>query len=153
VEIPDVTRRTFEREIKKRVAPGATIWTDGHASYKWLGEEDSGFKWDYVIHSDGEFYKDTEFSFEHDGPVSTNAVEGLFSRFKKHVRRTKQVMHPNRTHYGNWIGEFLFIEKYLNQKKLKGKSWRGVAFFHMIRLVLVRACVCIDISPGCPAIR
>ena len=46
VEIPVVTRRAFEQEIKKRVAPGATIWTDGHASYKWLCDDDSGFKWD-----------------------------------------------------------------------------------------------------------
>ena len=29
----------FKGEIKKRVPPGATVWTDGHKSYKWIGKD------------------------------------------------------------------------------------------------------------------
>ena len=35
-QAPDRTRGTFEREIQKRVAPRALIWTDLFTSYQWL---------------------------------------------------------------------------------------------------------------------
>jgi len=139
IEIADTKRTTFEAAIRKRVAPGALIWTDGHASYKWLGEASSGYLWDYVVHSTGEFSKDTETSFENGGPVSSNAVEGLFSRFKSHNRKTKQILNPKRSNYGLWVGEFLFIEKYLNAKRVGAYSWRAVAFFQLIRLLCAYA--------------
>ena len=82
-----------------------------------------------------DFSKKTEFFSEHGGPVSTNAVEGLFGRFKRHVRVSKQVMNPQKTNYGHRLGEFLFIEKFLNARRLQGKSWRGVAFLQLVRFL------------------
>ena len=77
VTIPNRKRKTLEREIRKRVANGALIWTDSFSSYKWLGKAGSGYKWDCVDHSLGEFAKGN-----YPNRVSTNAVEGLFKRAK-----------------------------------------------------------------------
>lgn len=36
LQVPDRTRGTLEREIQKRVAPGALIWADLRKSFQWL---------------------------------------------------------------------------------------------------------------------
>ena len=36
LQASDRTRGTFEREIQKRVAPGALIWPDLFKRYQWL---------------------------------------------------------------------------------------------------------------------
>ena len=134
-EIPNKRKSTFRRKIKSVVADGATIWTDCHSSYKFLGKPGSGYTWDCVVHSQGQFSKTTEFDPEHAGPVSTNAVEGLFKRFKEHIRRTKQVLQPQRSNYGLWIGEFMWMERFLNKQRLRGRSWRAPAFFHLCKFL------------------
>ena len=73
VVVPNRRRETLEPVIRARVALGATVWTDGHMSYKWMGHRKSGYTWDCVNHARGEFARDGVF---------TNAIEGLFSKLK-----------------------------------------------------------------------
>ena len=88
IKIDSPSRVHIEREIRARVSPGALIWTDGHKSYKWLGERApglgllspvSGYRWNWVNHNRRQFAKNDEATGIR---VSTNAVEGLFSRLK-----------------------------------------------------------------------
>ena len=105
IQVPDRRRQTLERHIRERIAPGALIWTDGHASYKFLGlgapergalSPRSGFRWDWVNHAQGEFAR---------GDVSTNAVEGLFSRLKKSLRASR-ITKIHQQDYGIYLENF-----------------------------------------------
>jgi hypothetical protein len=63
VVIPNFTRTVIQAEIHRHKAVGGLVWTDGHKSHKWMGKEIgrgelsavSGFRWDWVNHSNGEF--------------------------------------------------------------------------------------------------
>jgi transposase-like protein len=132
VVVPNRRRETLEQIIRARVAPGATVWTDGHASYKWMGEgveqgelSPAGFRWSKVVHADGEFVR---------GEVSTNAVEGLFSRLKKFLRESK-VTHVSKEAYGIYLGEFLWREKFLSQRALGHGVWRHAAFWKLCDVI------------------
>ena len=96
--------------------PGAHIWTDSHKCYSWIGLKAkegelspvSGYRHSKVIHKNKQFAK---------GPVSTNAVEGLFSRVKRFLS-VARVTKVRRRNYGLYLGEFLWREKYLSKTGL-----------------------------------
>jgi hypothetical protein len=93
VVIPNCTRAIIQAESYRHVTVGALVWTYGHKSYKWIGEgigrgelsAASGFRWDWVNHSKGEFSRPQANGDP--GPVSTNGVEVLFGGLKKHFGR------------------------------------------------------------------
>ena len=68
--------------IEAHVEKGSIIWTDGHASYAWLDEADSGYTHESVIHRRGEFAK-----LKNSANVSTNAIEGMFALAKRLLRQ------------------------------------------------------------------
>jgi hypothetical protein len=117
----------------RHVAVGALVWTDGHKSYKWMGEgvgrgelfAASGFRWDWVNHSKGEFSRPQANGDL--GPVSTNGVEGLFGRLKRHLRQSGVTKISKRC-YAKYLGEFLWREKYLSRRNLGTHNWRPHAF-------------------------
>ena len=73
--VPNRTAETMEVLIRRHVALNSKVWTDGYPSYKWM-RHTPDFDWAYVVHKD-------EFT---SGEVSSNGVEGLFGRTKKHFR-------------------------------------------------------------------
>ena len=88
--------------IEKHVHEGSTVWTDGHASYLWL-DEDPRFVHESVVHRKGEFARLRLTGIV----VSTNAIEGLFSRVKRMLKRHHAV--PRRQEgYGAHLGEFIW---------------------------------------------
>ena len=114
--------------IPKYCVPGAHIVTDEHGSYKWLHEghvekgrlsQISGFIHSWVKHSAGEFA---------DEDMSTNGVEALLARTKRHFKciRCTKVSHRN---YGPYLAEFLWREKFLSGRALGGADWRKHAFW------------------------
>ena len=125
--IPNRKRITLEPIIRKRILPGSTIWTDLHKSYHWLGKPNSGYSWDSVIHSKGKLSKGPEH-------ISTNSVEGLFSRLKKHLR-TSRVTYVSQKHYGIYLGEFLWRDRALKASILGTDQWRHYAFWALCRLL------------------
>ena len=74
-------RKKRFKVIEKHVAEGTIIWTDGHASYNFLDEYPYFFH-ETVIHRRGEMVRLNALGQK----VSTNAIEGLFSRVKRMLR-------------------------------------------------------------------
>jgi hypothetical protein len=140
VVIPNCTRSVIQAEIHRHVAVGALVWTDGRKSYKWMGEgvgrgelsAASGFRWDWVNHSKGEFSRPQANGDL--GPVSTNGVEGLFGRLKRHLRQSGVTKISKRC-YAKYLGEFLWREKYLSRRNLGTHNWRPHVFFLLCRAV------------------
>lgn len=128
--IRDADRVTIEAAIRAKVALGATVWTDGHASYKWLENANSDYDWDTVIHSDRQFSK-----CRIDGVcISTNSVEGFFSRVKKHLEVTGVTKVKKRTTVS--FGEFLWRERYLSSTTLGDDAkWRDFAFWKLLETI------------------
>jgi IS1 family transposase len=135
VEIDRKDRLTLETEIRKRIYPGALIWTDGYSSYKWLGQGQpfrgalspySNYCWDWVNHSAGEFSRVAEYGSGE--RVSTNGFGSLFSRLKKHLRQSK-ITKVHRDNYCIYLGEFLLRDKYLNAASLGTSNRRPYAFW------------------------
>ena len=81
VIIPNLKRPTIEAQIRARCMPGAIIWTDGFARYKWLGRAESPFWWSFVNHSQREFSRQ-----DYPHLVTTNGLESLIGRLKKFCR-------------------------------------------------------------------
>ena len=130
VKISGPTRANIEREIRARVAPQSTVWTDGHRAYKWMGMQNSGYSWDSVIHQRREFSK----RGANGERVSTNAIEGLFSRLKKFFR-TVGMTKISKTPYPEFIGEFMWRERFLSARVLGGCDWHSQAFFRIADLL------------------
>lgn len=87
--------------------------TEGHSTCI-LGMSElarSGYRHSEIVHKNREFARDGP-----DGRVSTNAVEGLFSRVKRFLRITgsKKV---GRSKYGPVLGEFLWREACLSERR------------------------------------
>lgn len=72
--IPDRLRATIIPLIVHHVAPGSTIYTDGHLSYRRLPNI---YNHDYVDHSTREYAR---------GDVHTNNIENVWGFFKKSIR-------------------------------------------------------------------
>ena len=106
--IPTNSRAAVEAAIRKHVAVGAEIWTDGAKCYEWIDAPNSGYTRQFVVHSAGEFVR---------GEVSTNAVEGLFSRVKR-FNRIIGVQNICKSNYGDYLGEFLWRERNLSATAL-----------------------------------
>jgi hypothetical protein len=90
-------RETIERVLRAVLRPGAEVWTDEWASYSWIGAEGSGFVRHAVCHSRGEFVDAAG--------RGTNAIEGLFSRVRRALRR-QDTRFPARGDYGPQLAEF-----------------------------------------------
>ena len=137
---------TIKAVITRRIAAGALIWTDGFSSYKWLGARSgggsvrrgtlsavSGYRWDWVNHRRGEFSRPGV-----DGAtptvVSTNAVEGVFSRFKR-FKRGAGITKVSQNQYGLFMGEFLWHEKFLSRRLLGSDEKESAAFLKFCDLL------------------
>ena len=130
VQITGPTRANIERVIRQRVQAGSRIWTDGHKSYKWMGMPNATFQWDSVIHSKRQFAK-----YDSNGLlISTNAVEGLFGRLKKYFRQIG-ISKISRAHYYEYMGEFMWRERFLSARVLGTCEWRPQAFFRLADLI------------------
>ena len=125
-------KEVMQKLIPKYCVPGATIWTDDHASYRWLHEGHSekgrlsvlsGYIHSWVVHSKGQFA---------DQEVSTNGVEALFSRVKKHFRLVG-VTKISEGCYWPYLAEFLWYEKNLSAHALGGSNWRKQSFWLLCR--------------------
>ena len=100
--IQDKTAKTFKTVIEKHVHEGSVVWTDGHKSYEWM-DKCPHYTHESVVHRRGEFSRLRESGVR----VSTNAIEGLFSRMKRFLRGYQAC--PRRTkHYAAFMGEFLW---------------------------------------------
>lgn len=60
--------------------------------------------------------------------VSTNAVEGLFSQVKKHLRKSN-VSNITKDKYGIYVGEYRWRERLLFARAFGTSSWRDDAFW------------------------
>ena len=137
IEIPNATRRTIEEAIRKYVRIGSIIWTDGHASYKWLGQgvkpgqhsEVSGFTWDWVNHKKGQFVRVTGVE-----RISTNGVESLFGRMKKFFRASG-VTNVHDQRYALHLAEFLWRERFLSRRFLHTSAWEMPAVWLLADLI------------------
>ena len=76
-------------------------------------------------HAQGEFAR---------GDVSTNAVEGLFSRLKKSLRASRITKNRQQA-YGFFLEEFLGRERFLSARSLGTADWRHYAFWKLIEVL------------------
>lgn len=91
VVAPDTKARTLHEIIDARVAEGASIYTDDHASYHGIKNRHHVA----VCHSDGEYVK---------GDASTNGVESFWALLKRGYYGTFHVMSAK--HLPRYINEF-----------------------------------------------
>jgi transposase-like protein len=126
VVVTDKSAETFKQVIRDHVHEGSVVWTDGHASYGWMDTDDN-YTHETVIHRRGEFAR-----LRADGVViSTNAIEGLFSRTKRMLRR-HHAAPRSKNGYGLHLGEFLWRSRFVNRGKA---GWRRRAFFELVRAI------------------
>ena len=130
VVVHNRTEETFREVIEKHIAPGTTIWTDGHASYKWLGT-DPRFDNNVVVHSRGEFKK----VLANGVVVSTNAIEGVFGRCKRLLRHYNAVTKKKEAD-GLYLGELMWRTMFLSTKRVKAaREWRRRAFGELLKAI------------------
>ena len=84
----------------------------------------SGYAWDSVSHKKRQFSKRDEIGVN----VSTNYVEGLFGRVKKH-NRWNLMGYIGKNHYGIHLAEYLWQERSLHHQRIGTHQWHGPAFF------------------------
>ena len=121
--LPDKSMDSISEAVRQWVAPGSLVWTDGAPSYNFL-DSDEHYTHDKVVHRKGEFSKRRADGVK----VSTNAVEGLFSRCKRFLRGFRACP-AKRSRYGLFLSEFLFRNQFL------GKGWRQSAeLFRVLRV-------------------
>lgn len=75
--VPNVLKRTLMPIIKRHIAVGSTIYSDGYQLYQETVHE--GYVHDYVDHHQNEYAR---------GEVSTNAMEGFWGLLKRRLRST-----------------------------------------------------------------
>lgn len=75
--VPNVLKRTLMPIIKKHIARGSTIYSDGYQLYQETVHE--GYLHDFVDHHQNEYAR---------GEVSTNAMEGFWGLLKRRLRST-----------------------------------------------------------------
>ena len=118
VLIQDKTAKTFKTVIEKHVHEGSVVWTDGHKSYEWMDK--CPHTHESVVHRRGEFSRLRESGVR----VSTNAIEGLFSRMKRFLRGCQAC--PRRTeHFAAFMGEFLWRWPLVERERERERE-RGV---------------------------
>jgi len=89
-----------------------------------MSEPDSGYPRYAVNHSAGQ-------TVDAEGR-GTNAVEGLFARVKRFLRR-HHMRHPQRSRYGGMFAEFLWRHQQLgSQSGLPGRKWQQAAFWRLL---------------------
>lgn len=81
VRVPDRKKRTLWPILRRHVAPGSLLMTDDFASYKGIDRALGFHAHQSVVHREN--FKDPLFP-----EVYTNGVECLWSKLKRHVRRT-----------------------------------------------------------------
>lgn len=81
--------------IQQNVAPGATIYSDEHASYRTIPAH--GYKHETVDHSRKEYVR---------GLAHTNSIEGLWAMLKRSIHGTH--VHVSPKHLQSYLGEFEF---------------------------------------------
>ena len=90
--IPDTAAETLQAEIRKRVQPGSTVYTDELKSYQGLVE--------YV-------HEVINHSFEYvRGHIYTNGIENFWTLFKRSIKGTYTFVDPR--HLGRYISEQVF---------------------------------------------
>ena len=117
VIIPDLKKETFKAFIKPNVIPGSTIFTDSHKSYQWMRSE--GFDHHWVNHKRREFSRR-----EGSMIISTNAIEGVWSRVKK-LLRTYKVSRPANMDHELYFLEYVWRSRYLRGHGEHGE-WSGM---------------------------
>lgn len=75
--VPNVQKRALMPIIKRHIAVGSTIYSDGYQLYQETVHE--GYVHDYVDHHQNEYAR---------GDVSTNAMEGFWGLLKRRLRST-----------------------------------------------------------------
>ena len=93
--VPDTKRDTLYPHIEANVVKGSTINSDEYVVYLTLPSR--GYKHAVVDHSKKEYVR---------GIVHTNAIENIWSQFKRSIRGTH--VHVSPKHLQKYLGEFEF---------------------------------------------
>lgn len=128
VRIAGPTKALIKEKVDQYVEPGSLIFTDSHASYKWLG--DYGYVHRSVNHKEGEFAR-SELVYGVWVRVTSNPAEGLFGRCKAFAR-AKGVKKIARGHYGYILAEFVWRAKHLHSRS----EWRDAPLFPVLDLLV-----------------
>ena len=88
--VPNTGKRTLQAFVNRRVAPGATVYTDGHPSYRGLP-----FRHEVVNHRVGEYVR---------GQAHTQGIESFWSMLKRGYQGTYH--HLSAKHLGRYVAEF-----------------------------------------------
>ena len=116
---PDCARETFKGQIRKRVAPGSTVWTDSRKSYEWA--EAAGYDHMAVNRSISEFVGKKG--------QSASAVEGMWSRVKRGLRLANTRKPPGND-YAALLAEYGW-----RTRNIRGRQRGKDAFGHTLALV------------------
>jgi transposase-like protein len=98
--VPNTRAKTLQPEVRKHIAPGASIYTDAHHSYKGLGHS-----YDHRTVDHAEAYVD--------GRVHTNGLENFWSLLKRGLNGTYVSVEP--FHMFRYLDERVFT---FNQRDL-----------------------------------
>jgi transposase-like protein len=90
----NVTAETLQGAVRRHVAPGASVMTDEHKSYKGLRRD---YDHQTVTHSQSEYVR---------GNVTTNTVESYFATLKRGVNGTYHRI--SEAHLHRYLAEFDF---------------------------------------------
>jgi transposase len=93
--IKNRNKETMIPLIRKHVTKGSTIYTDEHGAYSCLSEE--GYVHDSIQHNKYQWSK---------GNVSTNSIEGFWSKLKRSIRGT--YIHVSKEKLQSYLDEFAF---------------------------------------------
>ena len=91
--IPNTERETLHEAIRRRVAFGSMVYSDGHNGY----DEMHRYGHESVIHSVGEFVR---------GQVYTNGIESFWALLKRGYMGVYHVMSPKHLH--RYVNEFAY---------------------------------------------
>ena len=96
--------------------------------YNWLDQQGEPFFEHFkVIHAKGEFSRRGAGG----ELISTNGVEGVFSRMKR-LLRGYRASPSDASQYGDHLGEFLWRMRFVRSE---GESWRRNAFWHILKVL------------------
>lgn len=92
--VNDVTRKTIEDQIDKKVRKGSRVYTDDFLSYARIGER---YRHESVSHAGGEFVR---------GKVHSNTIESFWALFKRGYHGVYH--HMSKKHLQRYVDEFTF---------------------------------------------